>query len=499
VPGTTEPRLTKSKFISGLQCTKMLWWLVHEPDAEELEVDPAQQFLFDRGHEVGRVAQTYVPGGVLIDVPHRERRRRLAATAEALRAGAKVLYEAAFEHKNVMVVADILERVRGGWNLIEVKSTTSVKDQHVPDVAVQAHVLRGAGLEVRRAELMHLKRECRHPDLSNLFERTDVTEEIEEIIDEVPAQIRAMKRALDGPLPVVDIGNHCREPYECAFLGRCWPEAPPYAVRTLYRLARSRRDQYESEGYRTILDLPRSEILTAIQERQRQAARTNAVVVEPGLRAALDDLEPPFAYLDFETVAPPIPVWKGCRPYDAVPVQLSVHTQVPVGARRRAAGGGLTHHEWLADGNGDPREALARKLIEFTRGARTILAYNASFERRCIQDLQEQLPRMAARLGAVLDRVEDLLPVVRDHVYHPRFAGSFGLKSVAPALVPGLSYDALEIAAGDAASRMLYVMMLKSEGMETAEKKRLRRDLLKYCRMDTEALVGLHRALGRLS
>jgi hypothetical protein len=349
------------------------------------------------------------------------------------------------------------------------------------------HVLRGAGLEVRRAELMHLNRECRHPDLSNLFERENVTAMAEELIGGVPGEIRALMRALKGPIPKVDIGDHCRDPYDCPFLDRCWPEPPPHALGTLYRMRREQREAYESEGYSTILDLPDDETLTAIQEQQRRAARKNGLVVEAGLGDALGALEPPFAYLDFETVSPPIPVWNGCRPYDQVPVQLSVH--------REASGSRLTHHEWLADGPGDPREAIARKVIEFTDGARTILAYNAPFERRCIQDLKGRLPRLAAGREAVEARLRDLLPLVRDHVYHPRFNGSFGLKSVAPSLVPGIDYDRLEIAEGGAASQMLYELLLKGDGMREAQRKRVRRELLRYCRLDTEALVKVHRAL----
>jgi Domain of unknown function(DUF2779) len=491
VPRVPDPRLSKSRYTSGLQCPKLLWWLVHEPDSSELEVDAAQQFIFDRGDEVGRMAQQYVPGGTLIDVPHHERERRLRATAEALSSGAKVLYEPAFEHDRVLVVVDILEKKRGGWNLIEVKSTTSVKPQHYPDVAVQAHVVRGAGLDIRRTELMHLNRECRHPDLSNLFQRQDVTPEVEELIGEVPGEIRSLKRALEGSLPEVPIGDHCHDPYDCPFLDRCWPEPPPHALATLYRLRSAQREAYEEEGYITILDLPRAETLTAIQERQRKAARTNGLVVEPGLGNALKKLRPPFAYLDFETVSPPIPVWNGCHPYDQVPVQLSVHRQTDRGE--------VIHDDWLADGPGDPREAIAGKLIEFTKGAETVLAYNASFERRCIQGLMENLPRLASKLGAVEKRLQDLLAVVRKHVYHPGFNGSFGLKSVAPSLVPGLTYGSLEIGGGGDASRNLYELLLKGEGLKDADRKRMRRELLQYCKMDTEALVELHRALVALA
>jgi len=477
--------------MAGLQCPKLLWWQVHEPDAPELETDPAQQFVFDMGHEVGRKAHAYVPGGVLIDVPHRERERRLRETADALRAGAKVLYEPAFEHDGVIVVADILERDRRGWNLIEVKSSTKVKEEHYDDVTIQTHVLRSAGLEVRRAELMHLNRDCRHPDLSNLFTRQDLTDEVEALIDDVPARVRTLKRVLRGPLPKVAIGEHCRKPYECPFLERCWPDPPRHSIATLYRLGGVAREKYEKAGYRTLLDLPDDAALTPIQLRQRRAARKNGLVVEAGLGAALAGFEPPLAYLDFETVAPPIPVWDGCAPYDQVPVQLSVH--------RQAGGGRLDHHEWLAHGPGDPREAMAAKVIEFTKGARTVVAYNASFERRCIQQLRERLPRRAKQLLAVEARLQDLLPVVRDHVYHPRFNGSFGLKSVVPPLVPEVDYGELEIAEGEMASQRLYDLLLRSDGMTDAEKKRIRRDLLRYCKLDTEALAKLHRALGRLS
>ena len=488
---TVAPRLSKSKYVSGLQCHKKLWWEIHEPDAPELEPDAAQQFIFDQGHEVGRVAQTYVPGGVLIDVPHTERQRRLEETDAALRDGATILYEPAFEHDGVLVLADILERVRGGWNLIEVKSSTKLKSQHVPDVAVQTHVLRGAGLTVKRAELMHLNRECRYPDLSNLFHREDLMPIVEEMLDDIPAEVRAMHRMLRGPLPEVEIGPQCRDPYECPFIERCWPEQTPDAIGNLYRLSQTRREQYQDEGYESIADLPDDTGLTAIQARQRRALRAGALVVGPGLAAALEEFKRPLAYLDFETVGFAIPIWDGCRPYDQVPVQLSVH--------HRPTRGRMRHDEWLADGHKDPREALARKLIAFTRGTKTIVAYNAPFERGCIRRLREHLPHHAADLDAIDARLADLLPVVRNHLYHPAFEGRFGLKQVVPALIPRLRYDDLEVAGGAAASQMLMTLITKGEAIKPRERGRLRRELLKYCAMDTLALMKLHEELEKLA
>ncbi len=486
-----EARLSKSKFMCGLQCLKWLWWEVHEPDAEELEVDPATQFVFDRGTEVGELARTYVPGGVLIDVPHRERERRLRETAEAVRNGARVLYEPAFEHDGVLILADILRRGRGGWTLIEVKSSTRRKPEHLFDLAIQAHVLRGAGVELERMELMHLSRECRFPALSDLFTREDCTDEVEGLLPRIPVEVRTQKKALRGPLPTIGPGDHCTDPYECPFLSRCWPEPPRHDIGTLYRLGTAMREDYREQGFRTLLDLPSADGLSPIQQRQIRAARADSLIVEKGLGPALERLQGPFAYLDFETVAPPIPVWDGCRPYDPVPAQMSVH--------RVGRGGRLLHREWLAEGPGDPRETAARKLLEFTRGARCILAYNAAFERRCVKDLGEHLPRLAGRLAEVEGRITDLLPIVRDHVYHPDFGGSFSLKSVAPALVPGLSYEELEVSDGGEAGQILFRLLLRSEEVKKREKARLRRDLLRYCRMDTLALFKLHRRLEELS
>jgi predicted RecB family nuclease len=480
--------LSKSKFMSGLQCPKRLWWEMREPQAPELAITPEQRFRFDRGHEVGRLARTYVPGGVSIEAAPGGRERRLRQTAEAIRSGAPAVYEAAFEHGGVMVVADILERDGGGWNLIEVKSSTAVKAEHLPDVAVQAHVLRGAGLEVRRASLMHLNRDCRHPDLTNLFTRADLTPAVEDRLRAVPAEIAAMQEVLRGPRPEAEVGERCSRPYECPFWDRCWPPPRPHAIETLYRVDGEALRRLQERGITTLLELPDDEPLSEIQARQREAVRRDGPVVAPGLAGALAAFQPPYAYLDFETVSPPIPVWPGCRPYDQVPVQMSVH---------REDGGGLAHFEWLADGPGDPREEAARRLLEFTAGARTIFAYYAPFERQRIEELEAALPHLAADLAAVREHVADLLPLVRDFVYHPRFEGRFGLKHVAPVLAPEIDYAGLEVAEGGAATRLLFDRLFGSGSGGGGE--RVRRDLLAYCRTDTEALVALHRTLVRLS
>jgi predicted RecB family nuclease len=482
--------LSKSRVMAGLQCHKRLWWTVHEPAAPELEPDEALQALFDDGHLVGEVARTYVPGGVLIDLPYRAYDERISATQNAVRRGEPVIYEASFRAGRVFVSVDILERESSGSIVIEVKSATKVKEQHLPDVAVQAHVVVESGMEVARMEVMHLNRACAYPDLSNLFTRTDVSESTRELLETMPQVINEQLAMLAGPLPDVPTGDHCSKPYECPFINRCWSARPPHHVSTLYSVGR-RALVLEEQGYTTIHDLPDDVQLRAIQDRQRRAVQSGRLIVEPGLHAALRDFKASIAFLDFETVGLPIPVWNGCHPYDQVPVQFSCHVE--------DAAGRVTHHEWLAEGAGDPRPDLAARVIHACQGARTVVAYSAAFERGRLMEMAEALPALAASLHSIADRLVDLLPVVRNHIYHPAFGGSFSLKSVLPALVPELSYDDLAISEGSAASQELERLLFREAELTPEAKAQLRSDLLRYCHQDTWGLVRLLRRFRELA
>ena len=482
-------RLSKSRFITGLQCHRELWWIVHEPDAPELVPGPEQQAIFDQGTRVGEVARSYVPGGTLIDRPHRDYDGRIGATRSALTDGAPAIYEASFVADDVFVAVDILVREPDGWRVIEVKSSVSVKDQHIPDAAVQMHVLRRAGLTVTGAEVMHLNRDCAYPDLGDLFAREDVTREVEALLPDVPRLLRGQIAALEGPLPVVPIGPHCFEPHECPFTGRCWSALPEHHVSTLHGVNRRAAD-FEARGWHTVRDLPDDVPLSAAADRQRRAVKAGRMLVEGDLAGALSSFEGPLAFLDFETVLPAIPVWNGCHPYDQIAAQFSCHREGP--------GGALDHFEWVADGPADPRGEVAGRVIDACRDARTVIAYNMSFERGCLEAMARALPARAKELEDVIGRLADPLPVIRDHIYHPDFRGSFSLKSVLPALIPGFTYDDLEIPDGGLASLLLSRLVLGGP-MEPAERGRRRKALLAYCERDTLALVRLMERLREIA
>ncbi len=191
-------RLSKSRFVAGCQCHKLLWWKVHEPDAVELQPDIVLQDRFDQGKQVGALARTQFPGGTLIDFPHRKVDARLEATRLALDFAAPSIFEASFLADNTFVAVDVLERLDDGFRLIEVKSSSSQKDEHIPDAAVQKHVLAQCGIDVLSVEIMHLNKEYRHPDQGDLFNRTDVTTPVDEWLGGIPVELEAQLEMLAG-------------------------------------------------------------------------------------------------------------------------------------------------------------------------------------------------------------------------------------------------------------------------------------------------------------
>jgi len=319
-----------------------------------------------------------------------------------------------------------------------------------------------------------------------------VTADVAARLDDLEREIVEQTRVIAAPEPPpVTPGAHCAKPHECPFMARCWPPRPEHHVTTLYRVGPTKAESYVANGWHTIHDLPDSVKLSAIAARQRRAVRQGEMIVEhESLVDALALVDRPVAHIDFETVAPAIPCWPGCHPYDQIPVQMSCHVV--------QADGSATHREWLYDGHGDPRPEAARAILDACRGARTVTAYYAQFEQGCIKRVALAAPEHAAELNAIADGIVDLLPIVREHVYHPAFAGSFSLKKVLPALVPDLTYAGLDIAEGETAQVQLTRLLFERD-MDEKERREIRDALLRYCQLDTWAMVALENRLRDLA
>jgi len=478
--------LSKSRFVAGVQCHKLLWLKTHEPDAEELKISPAIQDIIDQGNQVGRLARAQFPGGVLIELAHDDP-ERLPLTRKLMAEGAPAIFEATFVADRVYAAVDVLLRDGGAWTLIEVKSGTDAKDKYILDAAIQTHVARAAGVDVQRTEVMHINGDFVAPAAgaraeAGLFVREDVSFVVSGLLPVFPEQIRAQLATLAGPEPPVPIGTHCLKPDECAFKDRCWPQEPDSVLR-LHAARYEKRFELFNGGTRTIQQLPKNAKLSAVQAHQRRACETGGLLVERALADELAPYQGRLGFLDFESVGRAVPVWSGTKPWEQIGVQFSYH-EGPVG-------GPYTHEEFLAEPDTDPREEIARRLIEVTQGADRVLMYTP-FERTQIRSMQRFNPHLADGLAVLEAKLLDLAQVIRHNIYHRDFGGSLSIKDVLPVLVPGMSYkDTVRIPDGSEASAKLARLLFYAGELKPGEREQLREELLEYCEHDTFAMVKL--------
>ena len=494
-PIVSGPRLSKSTYLTGKQCHLRLW---HDFHARHLAApaDEAQLLVFNTGHEVGELACRRYPGGHLIAHDHKHLPEALEETRRVIDAGTvPALFEAAFEHEHVLVRADVLERLSdGGWRLVEVKSTTKLKELFVLDVAVQLWVLRGAGLDVREAEVHTLNRDYVYDgvrlEVDALFKLHPVFDEATALLEGVGGEAQEMRAMLaESAAPAIVPGDHCFIPYNCPYYEHCTRDLaqPEHGVGELPWLGKAKRSELNKASIDEIKDIPDSFPLNHRHQIVRKAVQQGRIQVHGNLMNALAAIKLPVRHLDFETFASAIPRFAGTRPYHAIPFLFSVHAEHD--------GQPPAHADYLHEGNDDPRPMLVERLLDALGEEGAICIYSG-YERRMLRELAAAVPQRAKALAAIEARLFDLLPVVRKGCYHPDFRGSFSIKSVLPVLVPGLGYDDLAVADGNLAAA-LYQRALSNDNV--AERQQTFAALRAYCQRDTLAMLELRKVLAALA
>ena len=316
--------LSKSKLLAFCQCPKRLWLELHQP---ELGVgSQAAQARFAIGHAVGDIArQIYDPkrSGHLVDVQAVGLAPAFQRSAALLNATRRApVFEAGFADDRLVAFADVLlpVRTRGKpvWRLIEVKSSTEVKDYHRDDVAIQAFAARQAGVLLSSVAIAHVDSSWAYSgdgDYGGLLTEVDLTAEAAAREKDVIAWIDAAhKVARKRAEPKQSTGRHCTDPFECGFFEHCQSQGPQaeYPVAWLPRVrAKALREHIESKAIADLRDVPDG-LLNARQLRVKNHTLQGTVYFDE--KAAKEDLAEyslPAYFMDFETVQFAIPIWKG--------------------------------------------------------------------------------------------------------------------------------------------------------------------------------------------
>ena len=499
----TRAYLTKSRYIDGLRCEKKLWLGCHQ----RLSYEKALPFsVLDTGHRIGCGARALFPSGVEVTEKPFEHRAAVSRTAELMAENTAAIFEGAFEFQNIRIRVDILERLENGWGLREVKSSTSASEEkgHVDDVAVQLYVLKGVGIDITSVELIHVNAEYCLDDngivWSEMLCRRNLTAEAMDRLAQVGNIVLQMFEVVerDEAPTVYATKSLCNNPYRCDYFDHCMGEKPDDWTGFLYRIHPNRLAALRAQGIESIPDIPEDFNLPEKQALALNCLASGELWVSDDLADVLSPLGPPAYYMDFETMAPGIPVYPGTRPYEQVPFQFSVHA-IDVG-------GVLTHNAYLAEGVLHPGRAFAEALIAaIDHKNLPVVVYNKNFELGVLNTLCEMFTDLAEDLGGIMNNVVDLLPVVRDHICHPGFvtrrsldAGTYSIKNVLPVLVPSMSYADLNgVAEGAEASRVFTAIVHGVYAGHAADD--YRQQLLDYCAQDTLAMVEIQKALRALS
>lgn len=475
--------LTKSKFMNGLQCHRLLWTVCNQPRSLP-PTGIVSQHIFEQGHEVDELGKKLYPEGVDIAAVS------FADTINKTKAQlgkSRPIFQAGFK------VADLYSRVdvllpcgNGEWELVEVKSSTEVKPEHYPDVAFQRHCCQKTGLSITKCSVARVNNKyVRKGDIDpqEFFVVEHVTEPADGAAVGMEDTIAAMFKVIASPeCPESDLSPKCRDPRDCPLIDDCQSSLPDHHVLTLY-YGKQAGYALLSQQVQCIKDIPAGFKLTASQRIQRECVLTNEPHIDgKAVQAFLGSLEYPIAYFDFETINPAIPLYDGTRPYQKIPFQFSL-VVVP------ADGVDPRFFSFLAKTPNDPRPPLLAEMKRRMPDSGSIVVYNKSFEGPILKQLAESFPGYREWLDSLAPRLEDLLePFKKFQYYHPAQKGSASMKEVLPVLTER-SYEGMDINEGETASVLYWNVTHKPAPEATRQK--VYADLEKYCGLDTDGMRSI--------
>jgi hypothetical protein len=477
--------LTKSKYMAGLKCLRYLWFCDRKKLPESSLLD---KVLFEGGFEFETYARQFFPKAK--DLSSLDFSDNITKTNELIKLKISII-EAGLSYENYYVRSDVLEHVKDNiWNLYEIKSTTSEKKYHYPDLAYQKFVCEKLGMTINGCFLLHLNKDFNKNgdiDFKELVVKVDVTNKVNEVtgIDEDSKRFLDVINSKD--IPDIVISRNCKSPHVCPLKDECWSMLPKKNIFLLkdWRLYWKMCNQ----GLFDLKDIDEEIKLKPIDANIKDATLKNKVYMsKEHIKHFLNTIKYPIYHFDFETFSTAVPKFDESSPYQNIPFQYSLHVEQKTGK--------IKHFEYLATGDEDPRIKLLEQLKDEIGTKGSILTYNQSFEINVFRNLADDFPEHKVWIDNVLNRIQDLAtPFKNFHYYNPKQEGRWSIKKVLPALTK-LSYDDMDIGNGGDASALYYFSHIKKE---IQGKKKIREDLLKYCELDTWAMVEILKRLLQIS
>ncbi len=474
-------QLTKTDFLQYLSCPEELWLF---KNIESSNVPPAldERHLMEQGQLIDELAKDFFTDH--FSESFRER-------------GLDMSFQKTAEANGCLARADVLaiDSASNTVDMYEVKASTCVKSEHIPDVAFQKMVFENSGWTVRKCFLVYINNAYQLEDelnLNALFVVEEITERVNIAYPEIRKQARKALQFINGPEPEKRWTLGCANKLQCSFVQHHYTELPEYSIFDISRIGVKKLEKLLENGILDVRDVPDDFKLTSRQKRQVEIARKNEVIVKKeALSQELKKLRYPLYFLDYETFAYAVPIQKGHTPFQQMLFQYSLHVVEAPQAEVR-------HFEYLLSSKEESVSELLASLKENIHPDKgTVLVWNKSFEQSRNKECAALFPEYADFLFSVNERVYDLMDIFKKEYYlHPAFKGKISLKSVLPVLCPELSYKTLPIQNGAEANINWHHWT--DGAFHGEEHEFIKQALLEYCKLDTWAMVRIWQVLGSM-
>ena len=480
--------LSKSRYCNAYQCKKMLWLNDYKNEVKE---DILPTSVLDNGTEVGEVAKNLLGDHIDIEF-NTDLNKMIKDTKEALKKDNVVITEASFNYENNFCSVDLLKKANDNYEIYEVKSSTEVSPIYIEDISYQVYVLKGLNMNVTKSYIVHLNSNYVRKgllELDKLFIKEDVTELALSKQDEIKQNIIDINKYMkQKEEPKESLSINCMSPYKCPFFNYCSRNLVKPNIFDIKGMQKKSMFKLYNEGIISYEDIYNSdindkykEVVDFIIHDKKDKINVN------NIKDFLNTLTHPLYFLDFETYQQSIPEFDGVSPYMQIPFQYSLHYIID---------DKLYHKEFLAESNIDPRRSLALSLVNDIPKNTCVLAYNMSFEKNVIKNLAKLYPDLSDHLMNIHSNIKDLMiPFYKRDYYTKDMLGSYSIKYVLPALFPNdesLNYHNLDLIHNGSEAMNSYKML---EKMDEETRLKVRNSLLKYCELDTYAMVKIYEKL----
>jgi hypothetical protein len=484
-------QLTKTDYIQFLNCPNSLWLLKNKPEVfAEYKSDFSLflEKLIREGYEVEEYVMKIYPKAVDLESYSPEEVSDLISKPGFYTQTTITTPEGLFAR------LDLIEVLKdGSIDIYEIKSSTSIKKDkkhnHLKDIAFQKYVVEQSGYTVRNAIHTHLNKDFVKDGEINpreLITFENVNEAVSDVYDRTVEEIKAAlehinrEKITETSCTCLDTtrSNHCDT---FSYFNK---DIPEHSIYELNNLRDKKLQALRDDSIYKIEDLPEDFKLSEYQELQKLSVDRGTPVIEwDNIKKTLNNLVFPLCFFDYETLPFAVPRIDGYKPHQHTPVQYSLHIL--------NKDGDLRHFEYLAENLEKPQK-LIESLKDQIGSVGSIVSWHASFEISKNKEMSEMYPEYESFLTNLNKRMFDLEKIFKKDYVDRLFSGRSSIKSVMPIIVPNLSYKDLEVQNGtmavDAAER-LYRMTNPADIQE------LRGSMLKYCELDTLAMVKIYQEL----